>query len=124
MKEISPQELKKLIDEKADFMLVDVREEYEFDEMNINGKLIPMGEVMSRMDEIPRDKKVVVHCKSGIMHVGGSSIRVLHKMWNARTGELCAQLSQFGVHLDMAARRPKALPEEIKSKGLALLVKS
>ncbi len=65
MKEISPSELKTLIDTKADFELIDVREEYEFDEVNINGKLIPMGEVMSRINEITKDKQVVVHCRSG-----------------------------------------------------------
>lgn len=65
----------------------------------------------------------LVHCKTGLMHVGGSSLRFLHKMWNARTGELCAQLSQYGVHLDMAARRPAPLPPEIRAKGAALLVK-
>jgi acyl-CoA thioesterase FadM len=64
----------------------------------------------------------LVHCRSGIMHVGNSSVRFLHKMWNARTGELCAQLSQFGVHLDMDARRPRPFPEAIKAKGMALLV--
>ena len=66
MKEISATELKKLIDEKADFQLVDVREEHEFDEMNINGQLIPMGEVMDRAGEIAKDKQVVVHCRSGM----------------------------------------------------------
>ena len=45
--------------------LIDVREEYEFDEANLNGTLIPMGEVMDRADEIPKDKQVVVHCRSG-----------------------------------------------------------
>jgi adenylyltransferase/sulfurtransferase len=65
MKEITPAELKKLMDEKADFELIDVREEYEFEEANINGKLIPMGEVLERATEIPKDKKVVVHCRSG-----------------------------------------------------------
>jgi sulfur-carrier protein adenylyltransferase/sulfurtransferase len=65
MKEITPGELKKLKDTKADFALIDVREEHEFDEANLNGKLIPMGEVMDRLDEIPKDKQVVVHCRSG-----------------------------------------------------------
>lgn len=65
MKEISATELKKLIDDKADFQLIDVREDYEFDEMNINGLLIPMGEVMDRAGEIAKDKQVVVHCRSG-----------------------------------------------------------
>jgi len=65
MKEISVTELKHLIDSKANFQLIDVREEHEFDEANLNGQLIPMGEVMDRLDEISKDKQVVVHCRSG-----------------------------------------------------------
>lgn len=65
MKEISVTELKKLMDEKADFQLIDVREEHEFEEANLKGQLIPMGEVLQRVDEIARDKQVVVHCRSG-----------------------------------------------------------
>jgi adenylyltransferase/sulfurtransferase len=65
MKEISVTELKKLVDSGADFQLIDVREEHEYDEANLKGQLIPMGEVMDRADEISRDKQVVVHCRSG-----------------------------------------------------------
>jgi adenylyltransferase/sulfurtransferase len=65
MKEITVQELKQLQDSKADFQLIDVREEYEFDESNLKGELIPMGDVMNNVDKISRDKKVVVHCRSG-----------------------------------------------------------
>ena len=65
MKEITAIELKKLIDEKKDFQLIDVREEYEFDEANINGELLPMGVVMDNIDKISKDKQVVVHCRSG-----------------------------------------------------------
>jgi sulfur-carrier protein adenylyltransferase/sulfurtransferase len=65
MKEITVQELKSMMDAKEDFQLIDVREEHEFDMCNIGGKLIPMGEVIDHVDEISRDKKVVVHCRSG-----------------------------------------------------------
>jgi adenylyltransferase/sulfurtransferase len=65
MKEVTVQELKKLIDEKKDFQLIDVREEHEFDEVNIHGELIPMGEVLDNVDKISKDKQVVVHCRSG-----------------------------------------------------------
>lgn len=65
MKEITAAELKKLMDSKADFQLIDVREEHEFEEANLNGTLIPMGEVMDRVNEIAKDKQVVVHCRSG-----------------------------------------------------------
>lgn len=65
MQEISAKELKALMDAKANFQLIDVREPHEFDEMNLNGELIPMGEVMDNIDKIAKDKQVVVHCRSG-----------------------------------------------------------
>ncbi|MBY0424128.1 MAG: rhodanese-like domain-containing protein [Cytophagales bacterium] len=65
MKEITVQELKQLFDEKADFQLIDVREKKEYDFCNLGGELIPLGTVNSNADKISRDKKVVVHCRSG-----------------------------------------------------------
>jgi rhodanese-related sulfurtransferase len=65
MKEITAKELKQLMDEKKDFQLVDVREQYEFDEANMNGELIPMGEVMDNVDKISKEKQVIIHCRSG-----------------------------------------------------------
>ncbi len=65
MQEITAQELKALIDSKANFQLIDVREPHEFDEVNLNGELIPMGDVMDNIDKIAKDKQVVVHCRSG-----------------------------------------------------------
>ena len=65
MKEVTPLELKKMMDAHEDFQLIDVREEYEADICAIGGKLIPMGDIMQHVDEIAKDKKVVVHCRSG-----------------------------------------------------------
>jgi adenylyltransferase/sulfurtransferase len=65
MKEITPIELKKMMDAHEDFQLIDVREEHEAEVANIGGLLIPMGTVMEHLDEISKDKKVVVHCRSG-----------------------------------------------------------
>ena len=65
MKEISVQELKSLIDEKGEYQLIDVREQHEFDEANLNGLLIPMGEVMDNIDKIEKEKPVIIHCRSG-----------------------------------------------------------
>ncbi|MCE2731979.1 MAG: rhodanese-like domain-containing protein [Cyclobacteriaceae bacterium] len=65
MKEISVQELKQLIDSKADFQLIDVREPHEVDICEIGGELIPMHDVPHNMDKISKDKQVVVHCRSG-----------------------------------------------------------
>ncbi len=65
MQEISVRELKDMMDNKSVFQLIDVREEYEYDICNIGGELIPMAEVMDKAEAISRDKKVVVHCRSG-----------------------------------------------------------
>jgi sulfur-carrier protein adenylyltransferase/sulfurtransferase len=65
MKEVTVQELKQLKDTNADFQLIDVREPYEFDEANLNGELIPVGDVLDNLDKFSRDKQVVVHCRSG-----------------------------------------------------------
>jgi rhodanese-related sulfurtransferase len=65
MQEITVLALKKLIEDQADFQLIDVREQHEFDEANLNGELIPMGEVIDRVEEISKNKQVIVHCRSG-----------------------------------------------------------
>ncbi len=65
MKEVTVQELKQKIDNKEDFQLIDVREEHEYDICNLNGELIPMGEIMEKVDTISRDKPVIIHCRSG-----------------------------------------------------------
>ncbi len=66
MKEISPAELKQWIENKEDFQLVDVRERYEYDISNLGGELIPMQYITEKLDDIARDKKVVVMCRSGV----------------------------------------------------------
>lgn len=65
MKDITVQELKELKDSNADFQLIDVREPHEYDICEIGGQLIPMADIPHHVDEISRDKKVVVHCRSG-----------------------------------------------------------
>lgn len=70
MKEITSNELKQLINDKKDFQLIDVREEYEFDEANINGELIPMGDIMDNLEKISKDKQVIIHCRSGKRSAG------------------------------------------------------
>jgi rhodanese-related sulfurtransferase len=65
MNSISPKDLKELLDKGQDIQIIDVREEFEFEACNIGGKLIPMGEVINKTEEIRKDGMVVVHCKAG-----------------------------------------------------------
>lgn len=66
MKEVTVAELKAKMDANEDFQLVDVRETNEYEYCNIAGSLlIPMGEILNRIDEVDRNKEVIIHCKSG-----------------------------------------------------------
>ena len=60
--------------------------------------------------------------ESGIAYLGGSSLRVVHRMTDPRTGREFARLGQFGVQLDLDARRPAPLPDEIRARAAALLL--
>jgi adenylyltransferase/sulfurtransferase len=64
VREISVQELKEKLDKGA-VELIDVREDYEYEIANLGGKLIPLNKVLSRSNEIPKDKEVVMMCKMG-----------------------------------------------------------
>jgi rhodanese-related sulfurtransferase len=64
MKRITVTELSELMD-KGDVFVLDVREEAELDFGKINGShLIPMGQIEERMEEIPKDKKIVTYCRT------------------------------------------------------------
>jgi sulfur-carrier protein adenylyltransferase/sulfurtransferase len=63
---MSAQELKQKMDAREPFELIDVREAFEYEIARIDGaKLIPLGEIAQRADELQGDRPIVVHCHSG-----------------------------------------------------------
>ena len=60
--------------------------------------------------------------ETGIAHLGNSSIRFFHRISDPRNGQEFARLGQFGVQLDLDARRPAPLPEAICSAATRLLL--
>jgi adenylyltransferase/sulfurtransferase len=55
------------MDRQADFVLVDVREQSEYDICRIQGaQLIPLAQLSERVGEIPKDREVILHCRSGM----------------------------------------------------------
>ena len=63
---ISVQELKAKMDAREAFDLIDVREPFEFEIARIDGaKLIPLGEILERADELRHEQTFIVHCHSG-----------------------------------------------------------
>lgn len=65
VKEKTVQELKEMIEREENFLLIDVREPYEYAICNLNSTLIPMYDLPDNLDKIPHDKTVIIHCRSG-----------------------------------------------------------
>jgi len=63
--QLSVKELKQRMDAGEELFVLDVREPYEYQIAQIGGKLIPQNDVPGRLAEIPRDREIIVHCRSG-----------------------------------------------------------
>ena len=80
MKEITVQQLKeKLIDKSEYFMLIDVREDFEYMVSNIGGEHIPLSNLQSRVHTLNRDVEYAIICRAG-----------------ARSANACVLLGQEG----------------------------
>jgi molybdopterin/thiamine biosynthesis adenylyltransferase/rhodanese-related sulfurtransferase len=75
VKEITPKELYELQVKGGPFQLIDVREPYEYDIVNIGAELIPLATVAEQADRINKDQPVIVHCK-----MGGRSARAIREL--------------------------------------------
>ena len=60
--------------------------------------------------------------ETAVAHLGSSSLRFIHVMSNPETGREIARLGQFGVQLDLDARRPAALSDELRARAQQLVV--
>ncbi len=76
IEEISATDLNAQMNDGNDIQLIDVRQPDEYAFARIEGsKLIPLGEIISRMSEIDPDRETVIHCK-----MGGRSARAIEAL--------------------------------------------
>ena len=79
MEEITATELKARLDRGDDLQIIDVREPNEYEVARLEGsKLIPLGQVVNRKDEIDESRETVVHCK-----MGGRSAKAIEALQRA-----------------------------------------
>ncbi|HKU20660.1 MAG TPA: molybdopterin-synthase adenylyltransferase MoeB [Terriglobales bacterium] len=64
--EIQPEELKAKLDAGEDIFILDVREPHEYQICNLDGYLIPLGELPQRAHELDSSREIVAHCRSGV----------------------------------------------------------
>lgn len=67
MEDITVEELKERLDKEENFVFVDVREEWEYEEDNLGALNIPLGQLPHQLGELNdyKDKEIVIHCRSG-----------------------------------------------------------
>jgi len=67
LKEKNVQELKSMLDNDIDFILLDVRTDHEVLISKISDKSchIPMNDIPSKIDDLDKNKEIIVYCKSG-----------------------------------------------------------
>lgn len=99
MADINVIELKSKLDKKDDFLLIDVREEWEYEDFNIGAKNIPLGNIQGTIDDLDEwmEKEVVVHCKSGIRSAAARDFMIKEGFKNVRNleGGIVAWQAQF-----------------------------
>ena len=91
IQEITATELKARQDRGEKLFILDVREPHEYQICNLNGKLIPLGELPRRVNELDSSVEMVVHCRSGKR--SADAIHFLQtagfkKLWNLKGGVL------------------------------------
>ena len=101
MQTITVQELKNRQDKGENLIIIDVREPYEYEEFNINGRLIPLGNLQAALPDLEDliDEEIIIHCKSGARSSAATdflSKQGFHHVKNL-TGGILAWQAMMGV---------------------------
>ena len=86
MNDITVHELKQKLDNKEDFIFIDVREPMEYEMYNLKAKLIPLNTLPNHLDELEdfKNSEIVVHCRSGMRSATAKQILVNHGFTNVK----------------------------------------
>ncbi len=97
--EISVRQLQAKLEAHESFVLLDVREPYEFEIARIDGaKLIPLGELSARQNEIDREAEIVIHCHSGVR--SARAVQVLQEAGFSRVFNLAGGIDAWSEEID------------------------
>lgn len=103
--QIQPKDLKNMLDAGAAVVLLDVRQPEEHAFCSLPGStLIPLGELMGRVQEVePGEALVVVYCHHGIRSLSGAAI--LAQAGIANVASLAGGIDRWSLAVDPAVPR-------------------
>jgi len=92
---MTPQELKTRIEAGGQLMIIDIREPYEYEEVNMGATLIPMGDLIPRMNELEpyKEQEIILHCQSG--NRSAAACEVLRSMGFEKVAHLEGGIKAF-----------------------------
>ncbi len=97
--EIMVLDLKKRLDAKEDFDLIDVREPHEWQIAKIPGaRLIPLGELPNRLGEIDPHREILLHCKTGGR--SGRALKFLKEKGYKKLKNVVGGIEAWATHVD------------------------
>ncbi|MEM2079660.1 MAG: molybdopterin-synthase adenylyltransferase MoeB [Nitrososphaerota archaeon] len=101
--EVSPEELKQML-ERGEVQLIDVREPFEWEICHIEGaKLIPLGQLPSRIHELDPAKTIVVYCHSG--YRSAQAVKLLRELGLRKTYNLAGGIDAYAERVDPSLTR-------------------
>ncbi len=96
---IQPQSLKRLIDERNDIVLLDVREGWEYQTVHLKGaKWIPLGELPQRTSELNPYAEIVVYCHRGMRSLDAAYL--LQQIGFKRVKSLVGGINRWAQEID------------------------
>ena len=100
---IQAEELKKRLDAGENLFLLDVREENEFEISNIGGHLIPLPELLERVDELDASREIVALCKMGTR--SAKAVQLLNKVGFPHVRSLTGGIHAWSDRVDPTIRK-------------------
>jgi adenylyltransferase/sulfurtransferase len=101
--EIQPEDLKRRMDAGENIFVLDVREPHEYQICNLNGYLIPLGDLPKRMNELDSSREIVAHCRSGVR--SGKAVDFLRQAGFRKVKNLAGGILAWADRVD--PRMPK-----------------
>jgi hydroxyacylglutathione hydrolase len=102
-------------------LVLDVRSESEWRDQRIDASLnIPLGRLRERLDELPRDRQVIVHCGSGYRSAIAASLLRRHGLDGI--ADLVGGLGAWAASSGGVATETRSRPEPAVAKSSALVI--
>ena len=95
---VTVEELKQQLDSKKDLFILDVREPHEYQICNLNGYLIPLGDLPKRVHELDSSRDIVAHCRSGVR--SGKAVAFLRQAGFKKVRNLTGGILEWADKID------------------------